>query len=130
MITENERQEIQDVVKKLIREKVASCLTADDIKERGIAKFDVTESYLTDIMALGYNNNSHELATNDIWELQSQMPWVNVKKIDISNRVIISATKFKTEVDSFLIMIKSISSGLDKKTIIDNVKRVISEGTN
>lgn len=130
MITEKEKQEIVGIVKKLIREKVASSLTDSDIKERGFAKFDVTESYLTDIMALGYNTNSIDLAVNDIWELQSQMPWTKVKKANISNRVIISATKFKTEIDSFMTMITSISSGCDKQTIIDNVKRAIAESKN
>lgn len=125
MITEKEKQEVEDIVKKLIFEKVSLKLTDTDIKARGISKFDVAQSFLTDIMALGYNNYKKELAVNDILELQSQMPWTQANKSDILNRINLSEIKFKTEIDGFIDMIKNISSGYDKQTILDNVKKTL-----
>lgn len=125
MITEQERQEIESIVKELIRNSISSKLSDTDVKERGVAKFDVVESYLTDVMALGYNNGSKELATGDIWEMQSQMPWVSTTKLDIANRVDKTATKFKTEAESFTLMATGIKSGHTKTTIIDNVKNAL-----
>lgn len=123
MITEQEGQEIEGFVKELIRKSISSKLTDTDIKERGIAKFDVVESYLTDVMALGYNNNSLELATDDIWEMQSQLTWVSITKLDIAKRVENTSLKFKPEIDCFKLMIKNINSGYDKATIIENAQK-------
>ncbi len=78
-------------------------------------------------MALGYNNNSKELATDDIWELQSQMPWTNTNRDAILKRVSVSAEKFQTEVDSFIVMVKRISAGDKKQTIIDKVKVTLAK---
>ncbi|WP_448520732.1 hypothetical protein [Schleiferia thermophila] len=121
MISQQERQEIETTVKDLIRNSISSKITDTDIKERGVARFDVIESFLSDIMALGYNNNSKELATDDIWELQSQMPWINTNREAILKRVGISANKFQTEIDSFIVMVKSISIGDNKQIIIEKV---------
>lgn len=120
-------QDIENIVKGLIRESVSSKLTDADIRERGINKFDVIESYLTDIMAIGYNNYSKELTINDIFELQSQMSWVTVNKIDIEKRVIQTMTKFKTEIDGFITMVKSIASGEEKSTVLDKVKQTLEK---
>ena len=125
MVTDSEKQIIEDIVKNLILEKINSKITDIDIKSRGVSKSDVAQSFLTDIMALGYNNSSKELAAKDIWKLQSQMPWTNIKKSDILNRINVSATKFKIETDCFMTMINDISNGNDKKTILDNVKRTL-----
>jgi len=123
MITQQERQEIEGIVKELLRKSISSKLIDTDIKERGVAQFDVVESYLTDIIALGYNNGSKELATGDIWEMQSQMPWVSTTKLDISKRVEKTFLKFKPEIDSFNLMVKCINKGDDKTTIINEVKK-------
>jgi len=66
MITEKERQEIESTVKELLLKSISSKLIESEIKERGIAEFDVVNKILTDVMALGYNNHSKELATSDI----------------------------------------------------------------
>ncbi len=125
MITQQEQQEIESIVKDLLRKSISSKLTDTDIKERGIAQFDVVESYLTDVMALGYNNGSKELATGDIWEMQSQMPWVSTTKLDIANRVDKTATKFKAEAESFTLMVTGIKNGHTKTTIIENIKNAL-----
>jgi hypothetical protein len=127
MITQQERQEIETTVKDLIRDSISSKITDTDIKERGIARFDVIVTFLSDIMALGYNNNSKELATDDIWELQSKMPWTNTNREEILKRVSVSADKFQTEIGSFIIMVKSISTGDSKKIIIDKVKDTLGK---
>lgn len=127
MISQQERQEVETTVKELIQDSISSKLNDTDIKERGVAKFDVIASFLSDIVALGYNNNSKELATDDIWELQSQMPWTNTNREAIFKRVGVSADKFQAEVDSFIVMVKSISAGDNKQTIIDKVKATLAK---
>ena len=91
MISRQERQDIENVVKELIRNSISLKITDADILGSGVTRFDIIESSLTDIIALGYNNNSKELATDDIWEFQSQMPWVNTNRKDILKRVELSA---------------------------------------
>ncbi|MCB0501300.1 MAG: hypothetical protein KDD32_01350 [Bacteroidetes bacterium] len=127
MISQQERQDLETTVKELIKDSISSKINDTDIKERGFARFDVIASFLSDIMALGYNNNSKELAADDIWELQSQMPWTNTNRDAILRRVGISADRFQTEVDSFLVMVKSIATGDNKQTIIDKVKATLAK---
>lgn len=125
MITPQERQEVESTIKDLIRKSVSSKLTETEVKERGTLRNDVIDSFLTDIIALGYNKNSIVLAAEDILELQSQMPWANANKFDISKRVSQTLIKFKIETDSFILMNQSIDNGYDKPTIIDSVKKML-----
>ncbi len=125
MHTEEQRLEIESAIKELIKDRIGVNLTDQDIKNRGIATFDAINSYLTDIMALGYNNKSIELSTNDIFEIQSQLPWLSITKADISKRLEFSLLKFQNEINCFIIMLASLSMGKDKKTILEEVKNAL-----
>lgn len=126
MLSQKERAEVEETVKTLIRKSIMSKLTDTDVQSRGTSKFDVTEGFLTDIMALGYNDYSEKLAASDILELLSAMPWVVPDEVGISNRIHDTLSKFKLEVDAFVVFAKQANLGVDGQTIIDEVESVLA----
>lgn len=109
--------DFERISKDLIRESIEKQITQEDIKRRGVLKSDVADGYVTDIMALGYNNSSISLAIEDIFEIQSQFPWLNVTKQQIETRVIETSKKFHKEVEGFIELLSNRSKNLDLNTL-------------
>lgn len=85
----------------------------------GIADSAIIEKWITDIMALGYNNGDVELAVSDIVQLSG------ANSSQTYNRVVSSSTTFKKEVDAFSYYHKQNQLGVDSNVILKSVKGML-----
>jgi len=96
--------ELEEKVKGLIRESFTK-----RIAPRGQIDFDLTnenliERWLTDVMAIGFNNDDLDLAAKDIYEIQKPREQALKMPIILENirdRVYRSADRFGSEVEAF-----------------------------
>lgn len=118
--------ELESKVKELIKISISNFENETIFREFN-SKFEGINAYLTDIMSLGYNDNSIMNATEDIYEIQSQMPWIKVKKSDILKRVEISSILFKKEIKAFSLFHKGILLKKNPNEVLIEIQIILED---
>ena len=85
------------------------------------------ETIYSDIMALGYNFNDTQKATDDIYEIQSILHGESQEFYNtVNDRVLETKSKYPTLIDAFSLFHKQSQSGVNPQDAIDNVKAYLN----
>ena len=90
---------IENEVKNLIKKSLEKRLIGFDNIDPTLAKFTLIEQWITDIMALGYNDFDVEASAKDIYELQKPIHERFLE--DYRARVFLSNNRFSEEICAF-----------------------------
>ena len=95
--------EIEQKIKSLIEDSLRKRISGLEIDPE-LSGENIVERSLTDIMALGYNDNVVEKAAQDIYEVQKPMEGTFIPQVileDIRARVFFSQYRFSEEISAF-----------------------------
>lgn len=94
-------QKVKDLIRKSLYKHIEGVGRIDNVYDNDV----LVNNWLTDIMALGFNHQDPEAATQDIYELQAPMmesdliPWRSIE--EMRARVYLSWTRFASECMAF-----------------------------
>lgn len=102
---QHEHSQLEEKVKDLIRESLNLHIKGHDNIDNMLDNHTLVNNWLTDIMALGFNHQDLEAASQDIHELQvplMEMGLIPLKTIeDIRARVYLTFNRFSSEAFAF-----------------------------
>lgn len=102
---QHEYTQLEEKVKDLIRESLNLHIKGHDNIDNMLDNHTLVNNWLTDIMALGFNHQDLEAASQDIYELQVPMMeigLITMKTIeDIRARVYLTFNRFSSEAFAF-----------------------------
>ena len=85
------------------------------------------ETIYSDIMALGYNFNDTQKATDDIYEIQSVLQGESQEFYNMVNaRVLETKSKYPNLIDAFSLFHKQSQAGLELQKVIENVRIMLN----
>ncbi len=90
---------MEETVKIMIRESLERRLFGWDNIDNLVSNNSLIDRWITDIMALGYNNCDVDAAAHDIFEFQSVLIEVSIE--DIRARLTLSLNRFGEEIAAF-----------------------------
>lgn len=100
----NKYAKIEEQVKKQIRESLNKRVIGWDSIDPELANFSLIERWVTDIMAIGFNDHELNKASLDIYELQKPLEGVTLAEVNLENirgRITLSASRFPEEIEAF-----------------------------
>lgn len=94
-------EKVKDLIRESLYKHIEGVGEIDNVYDNDI----LVNNWLTDVMALGYNQQNVEDATNDIYDLQAPMmkagmiPWRSIE--EMRARVFLSLNRFSSECIAF-----------------------------
>ena len=123
-----EISEHEEAVKSLIRKSLEKRQEGKGRLDPDLLNRDLVERWVTDIMAIGFNNDDLEAAAKDIYEIQKPLEGVTIALVlleDIKGRVFWSSNRFFDEIEAFkaYVELRKTSSG---EILLHEVKKALS----
>ncbi len=122
-------REHEETVKQLIMKSLEKRISGRGRIDPDIANRELVERWVTDIMAIGFNNDDLEAAAKDIYEIQKPLEGVTTPLVlmeDIKGRIFWSSTRFSEEIEAFkaYVEFRTTASG---EILIHEVKKALSD---
>ena len=112
------QHKMEEVVKQMILASIRKRLVGWDNIDNLMSNEDLIKQWMTDIMALGYNNYDVEAAAQDIFDFQSRFTQVSIE--DLRCRVCLSFNRFGEETSAFQQYVE-LRDSADEETIKEAV---------
>ncbi|MEQ8416563.1 MAG: hypothetical protein RIB71_18925 [Imperialibacter sp.] len=89
---------------------------------------ELAEKTYSDVMALGYNHGSIDLAIGDLYEIQSAMFGEDPELLDLlSKRVNLTSTNFRKEVSLFSDIHKKSQAGEPLNDLLEEIRNQLAQ---
>ena len=119
---------MEKIVKDLIRKSLNKRIIGHEDIDTMLSNSELIENWLTDIMALGYNNLNVEKAVNDIYELQKSLMGVFIPEKSIEEyraQIFLSYNRFSDEIFAFQ-KYAELRNSVSEKVVIQKVKKELA----
>jgi len=95
---------MENIVKELIKDSLKKRIEGHENIDTVLSNFELIDCWLTDIMALGYNDSIVEDAVKDVYELQKPLMGVLIPEKSIEDyraQIFLSCNRFSDEIFAF-----------------------------
>ena len=116
--------EIEETVKELIIESLNKRIAEIERVDNLYSNDTLVKRWLTDIMALGYNENDIELAAQDILELGN--PFEEQSLENLRGRLYLSLNRFCDEILAFQTYVKD-RDFMDDEALLEHVREELTD---
>lgn len=116
--------EIEESVKKLIVESLNKRIVDIERVDNLCSNDTIVKRWLTDIMALGYNENDIELAAQDILEIGNPFETQSIE--DLRGRLFLSQNRFCDEILAFQAYVND-RDHLDDEALLEHVREELAD---